>query len=100
MIFIVSAALRAADAARILKSFVQPSPKSTNKGKKDDAKKGTAEKSEISKAGEVAKLFGKHFKLAEHKAYLEKTKVGSGVGTPGRVAKLLEGSSISPFTVV
>lgn len=41
------------------------------------------------KGGEVAKLFAKHFKLAEHVAYLRRTKVGAAVGTPGRIGKLL-----------
>jgi protein CMS1 len=41
------------------------------------------------KGGEVAKLFAKHFKLAEHVTYLRRTKVGSAVGTPGRIGKLL-----------
>jgi len=41
------------------------------------------------KGGEVAKLFAKHFKLAEHVAYLKRTKVGAAVGTPGRIGKLL-----------
>ncbi len=37
----------------------------------------------------IAKLFAKHFKLEEHVRYLKKTKIGSAVGTPGRVGKLL-----------
>lgn len=41
------------------------------------------------KGGEVAKLFAKHFKLAEHVTYLRRTKVGAAVGTPGRIGKLL-----------
>jgi len=41
------------------------------------------------KGGEVAKLFAKHFKLADHVTYLKRTKVGSAVGTPGRLGKLL-----------
>lgn len=41
------------------------------------------------KGGEVAKLFAKHFKLAQHVSYLKRTKVGAAVGTPGRIGKLL-----------
>jgi len=41
------------------------------------------------KGGEVAKLFARHFKLAEHVKYLKSTKVGAAVGTPGRIGKLL-----------
>jgi protein CMS1 len=41
------------------------------------------------KGGEVAKLFARHFKVAEHVAYLRRTKVGAAVGTPGRIGKLL-----------
>ncbi len=42
------------------------------------------------KGGEVAKLFAKHFKLSEHVTYLQRTKIGSAVGTPGRLGQLLE----------
>lgn len=41
------------------------------------------------KAGEIAKLFAKHFKLEEHARYLKQTRVGAAVGTPGRIGKLL-----------
>jgi len=41
------------------------------------------------KAGDIAKLFAKHFKLEEHARYLKKTRVGAAVGTPGRIGKLL-----------
>lgn len=41
------------------------------------------------KGGGVAKLFAKHFKLEEHVEHLKKTKIGSAVGTPGRIGKLL-----------
>ncbi|KAK8861700.1 hypothetical protein IAR55_002523 [Kwoniella newhampshirensis] len=52
--------------------------------------------------GEVAKLFAKHFKLADQIKYLEKTKVSIAVGTPARVGKLLaEGAiKITSNTVV
>lgn len=41
------------------------------------------------KGGEVAKLFARHFKLAEHSSYLKRTKISAAVGTPGRIGKLL-----------
>lgn len=41
------------------------------------------------KGAGVAKLFAKHIRLEEHVKYLKKTKIGSAVGTPGRVGKLL-----------
>ena len=41
------------------------------------------------KGAGVAKLFAKHCKLEEHIKHLKKTKIGSAVGTPGRVGKLL-----------
>jgi len=41
------------------------------------------------KGGEVAKLFARHFKVADHVAFLRRTKVGAAVGTPGRIGKLL-----------
>lgn len=69
LIFIAAAALRVADVTRILKRM------------KDE--------SGSSKAGEIAKLFAKHFKLEEHAHYLKKTRVGAAVGTPGRIGKLL-----------
>ncbi|OXG10374.1 protein CMS1 [Cryptococcus neoformans Ze90-1] len=52
--------------------------------------------------GEVAKLFAKHFKLADQIKYLERTKVSIAVGTPARVGKLLaEGAiKISKDTVL
>jgi len=67
LLYIASAALRVADVTRILKD------------KKLRGEKG----------GDVAKLFAKHFKLAQHVTYLKRTKIGSAVGTPGRLGKLL-----------
>ncbi|KAK0459531.1 U3-containing 90S pre-ribosomal complex subunit-domain containing protein [Desarmillaria tabescens] len=67
LLFITGAALRVADVTRVLK---------------DKRLRGD-------KGGEVAKLFAKHFKLAEHVTYLRRTKVGAAVGTPGRIGKLL-----------
>ena len=67
LLFLTGAALRVAEVTRVLRN-------KTLQGEKG--------------AG-VAKLFAKHFKLEEHVGYLKKTKVGSAVGTPGRVGKLL-----------
>lgn len=67
LLFLTGAALRVADVTRVLKN-------KTLQGEKG--------------AG-VAKLFAKHYKLEEHINYLKKTKIGSAVGTPGRVGKLL-----------
>jgi len=67
LLYIASAALRVADVTRILK---------------DRKLRGE-------KGGDVAKLFAKHFKLAQHSTYLKRTKIGSAVGTPGRLGKLL-----------
>lgn len=67
MIFLAGAALRVAGVTRVLKN------------KALQGEKGAG----------VAKLFAKHFKLEEHVNYLKKTKIGSAVGTPGRVGKLL-----------
>jgi protein CMS1 len=39
---------------------------------------------------EVAKLFAKHFKLAEHIEYVKKTCINIAVGTPGRIKALIQ----------
>lgn len=65
LIFITGAALRAAEVTRLLRTM-----------------RGT-------KGGEIAKLFAKHFKLQEHAEYLQRTAVAGGVGTAGRIGKLL-----------
>lgn len=49
---------------------------------------------------DVAKLFSKHFKLAEHAEYLDKTKVGIAVGTPNRIGKLLSDTGAPRLNVV
>jgi len=67
LLFLTGAALRVANVTRVLKN-------KTLQGEKG--------------AG-VAKLFAKHVKLEEHVDYLKKTKIGSAVGTPARVGKLL-----------
>ncbi|KAH9951389.1 U3-containing 90S pre-ribosomal complex subunit-domain containing protein [Amylocystis lapponica] len=67
LIFVAAAALRVVDVIRVLK---------------DNRLRGE-------KGGEIAKLFGKHFKVEEHAAYLRRTKVAAAVGTPGRLGKLL-----------
>ncbi|PAV23226.1 hypothetical protein PNOK_0029400 [Pyrrhoderma noxium] len=53
------------------------------------------------KGGDAAKLFARHFKLEEHMAYLKRAKIGSAVGTPGRIGKLLcesDALSVSALT--
>ncbi|KAF7295111.1 Protein cms1 [Mycena indigotica] len=73
LLFVAGAALRVVDVTRVLK---------------DKKLRGD-------KGGEVAKLFAKHFKLSEHISYLRRTKIGSAVGTPGRIGKLLEADALS-----
>uniref|UniRef100_A0A0K3CDL4 FGENESH: predicted gene_7.40 protein n=1 Tax=Rhodotorula toruloides TaxID=5286 RepID=A0A0K3CDL4_RHOTO len=68
IIVLAGAALRVADLVRDVKEF------------KAKTKDGLID---------VAKLFAKHFKLAEHAEYLKKTHVGLAVGTPNRIEKLL-----------
>lgn len=68
LLFLAGAALRVADATRVLK---------------DKDMRGE-------KGGDVAKLFAKHIKLEEHIAFLRRTKLSAAVGTPGRIGKLLE----------
>ena len=60
LLFIAGAALRVADATRVLRS-------KTLRGEK---------------GGDVAKLFARHFKLEEHMAYLKRAKIGSGRTSP------------------
>ncbi|KAI8998835.1 U3-containing 90S pre-ribosomal complex subunit-domain containing protein [Trametes punicea] len=67
LLYVAGAALRVADVTRVLR---------------DKRLRGE-------KGGDVAKLFAKHFKLEEHVAYLKRTKIGTAVGTPGRLGKLL-----------
>ncbi|KAG6335878.1 hypothetical protein ID866_3215 [Astraeus odoratus] len=78
LLFIAGAALRVADITRVLK---------------DKRLRGE-------KGADVAKLFAKHIKLEEHVTYLTRTKIGSAVGTPGRVGKLLcqDALSVSQLT--
>ncbi|TFK55256.1 hypothetical protein OE88DRAFT_1674959 [Heliocybe sulcata] len=73
MILVCGAALRVADATRVLKT---------------KALRGE-------KGGDVAKLFAKHIKLEEHVKYLKRTKFGAAAGTPGRLGKLLEADALS-----
>jgi protein CMS1 len=67
LLFLTGAALRVADVTRVLKN-------KTLQGEK---------------GATVAKLFAKHIKLEEHVGLLKTTKIGTAVGTPGRVGKLL-----------
>jgi len=79
LLFLTGAALRVANVTRVLKN-------KTLQGEKGSG---------------VAKLFAKHVKLEEHINYLKKTKIGSAVGTPARVGKLLcdtDALSVSALT--
>lgn len=79
MLFIAGAALRVADATRVLKD----------------------KRLRREKGADVAKLFARHFKLEEHVSYLKRSKIGSAVGTPGRIGKLLcetDALSVSQLT--
>ncbi|KAH8833569.1 U3-containing 90S pre-ribosomal complex subunit-domain containing protein [Flagelloscypha sp. PMI_526] len=78
LLFVSSAALRVADATRVLKS-------KTLRGEK---------------GGEVAKLFAKHIKLSDHINYLRRTKVGAAAGTPGRIGSLLKESGALSVTAL
>ncbi|KAJ8587997.1 hypothetical protein M405DRAFT_741061 [Rhizopogon salebrosus TDB-379] len=81
LLFVAGAALRVADATRILKD---------NRLRRE-------------KGADVAKLFARHFKLEEHVSYLKRSKIGSAVGTPGRIGKLLcetDALSVSQLTHV
>ena len=70
-LIITAAALRAADATRAVRKFQ-------------------------SKQNAVAKLFAKHIKLKDSIEYCQKTRIGIGVGTPGRVLALIkEGMGLS-----
>lgn len=90
---IAGAALRVADLCR----FVPLSVSSRELTLNSDSKRCRDVKRYKVKDIDVAKLFAKHFKLAEHVEYLQKTKVGIAVGTPGRIGKLLEAGAFSPF---
>ncbi|KAH9998966.1 U3-containing 90S pre-ribosomal complex subunit-domain containing protein [Russula vinacea] len=79
LLFLTGAALRVADVTRVLKN-------KTLQGEK---------------GASVAKLFAKHIKLEEHVGLLKTTKIGTAVGTPGRVGKLLcdtDALSVSALT--
>lgn len=67
---VTSAALRAADIARALRTFQ-------------------------TKEAAIAKLFAKHIKLREAVEYVKKTRIGFGVGTPSRIIDLLETGALS-----
>ncbi|KAJ3556636.1 hypothetical protein NM688_g1911 [Phlebia brevispora] len=73
LLFVAGAALRVADATRVLK---------------DKELRGE-------KGGDVAKLFAKHIKLEDHIAFLRRTKLSAAAGTPGRLGKLLERDALS-----
>ncbi|KAG8823231.1 hypothetical protein FRC17_009384 [Serendipita sp. 399] len=69
LLLITSSALRATEFTRVLRGMRGP------------------------KSGEIAKLFARHFKLEEHAQYLRKNHVCAGVGTAGRIGKLLSETS-------
>ena len=72
-IVIAAAALRAANLVRAVKKFQ-------------------------TKENAVAKLFAKHIKLKESIEFCQKTRIGLGVGTPGRVLDLIkEGTVLKIF---
>ncbi|KAF8436177.1 U3-containing 90S pre-ribosomal complex subunit-domain containing protein [Terfezia claveryi] len=64
-LIITAAAIRSADISRAVRSFQ-------------------------SKENAVAKLFAKHIKLKDSIEYCQKTRIGIGVGTPGRVLALIK----------
>ncbi|KAI5801704.1 U3-containing 90S pre-ribosomal complex subunit-domain containing protein [Peziza echinospora] len=72
---VTAAALRAADVNRALKKFQ-------------------------SKESHVAKLFAKHIKLKESIEFCQQTKIGMGVGTPGRILDLIKEDALSLDEVV
>ncbi|EIN03607.1 hypothetical protein PUNSTDRAFT_109219 [Punctularia strigosozonata HHB-11173 SS5] len=82
LLFLSGAALRVADATRVLK----------DKRLRGDPEKG--------KAGEVAKLFAKHIRFEEHVSYLKRASVAAAAGTPGRVGKLLMESDALSVTAL
>ena len=45
--------------------------------------------------GKVAKLFGKHMKLEAQRQFLESSKFRCAVGTPARIARLLDSGGLS-----
>ncbi|KAH8719402.1 U3-containing 90S pre-ribosomal complex subunit-domain containing protein [Phaeosphaeriaceae sp. PMI808] len=73
-IVVTASGIRAADVCRSLKSGL---PK---QGIKD---------------ANIAKLFAKHMKVGEQVAHLKKNKIDFGVGTPDRLAALLEEKALS-----
>ncbi|KAF1947231.1 hypothetical protein EJ02DRAFT_365378 [Clathrospora elynae] len=73
-IIVTASGIRAADVCRSLKAGL-PTQGVTN--------------------ASVAKLFAKHLKLADQVAHLKKTKIDFGVGTPDRLAALLENGALS-----
>ena len=78
LIYIAAAALRVADVTRIFKD----------------------RRLRSDKAGDVAKLFAKHFKLSQHIDYLKRTRVGAAIGTPGRLGKLLNDTGTSQLSKI
>ncbi|GAA5990173.1 hypothetical protein JCM11641_004244 [Rhodosporidiobolus odoratus] len=89
-----SAALRVADLCREVKGF-RTKVKAGKKAKEGAEGGGKGKGEEVI---EVGKLFAKHFKLAEHVEYLQKTYVGICCCTPSRVEKLIAESEALHLT--
>ncbi|KAL4970002.1 uncharacterized protein BDV14DRAFT_67183 [Aspergillus stella-maris] len=68
-IVVSSAALRAADVVRALRTF-------------------------STKESPIGKLFAKHIKLEEAKQFLDRARVGVGAGTPARISDLIDSGSL------
>lgn len=94
MIVIAGAALRVADLCR----FVCSCSRNLQELQANERNARSEVKPYKTKDIDVAKLFSKHFKLQEHIEYLQKTKVGIAVGTPGRIGKLFSESGTFPLT--
>ena len=110
LLMLTGNAMRAADLARPLRGLLPSVPgkgdvkkseavkseKSNGKGKvKKAAKKANAEEQDESEGSEganptVAKLFSRHFKVTEQASYLATHISSVAVGTPARIAHLLE----------
>ncbi|CAG5086836.1 Oidioi.mRNA.OKI2018_I69.PAR.g11374.t1.cds [Oikopleura dioica] len=52
------------------------------------------------KEGNTAKLFAKHFKIADQIKHLNKGKTSVAVGTPSRIAKLIEDGCLNAKSIV
>ncbi|CED84815.1 Predicted DEAD-box-containing helicase [Phaffia rhodozyma] len=110
VLILASSGIRCADLVRELRDIIAKesgvvpvvegedstgSAKGYGKGKTNG--KGKGKTTGDSKGnGEIAKLFAKHFKLAEHITYLSTTKISLAVGTPHRVGELIRANALKP----